>query len=106
MGFFKRKRVAASTGHAGDDMVLAQLGGLGTDGRAPRLWEHLLYCDDEAGAAALERGASAAGWSVQRVAPGHHGIVAKRSDLLVNAATVAEAREFFEGLASSVPGGD
>jgi len=106
MRFFKRKQAAASTGHSGDDMVLAQLASLGTDPRAPRFWEHFLYCDDETGAAVLERGASAAGWSVDRVAPGHHGIVAKRSDLPVNAETVAEARVFFERLASSVAGGD
>lgn len=106
MRFFKRKQVAASTGHAGDDEVLEQLAQLGTDAHVPRLWEHFVYCDREDGAAILERGALAAGWSVERVVPEYHGIVAKRSDLPVNAETVAEAREFFEHLAASVAGGD
>ncbi len=38
--------------------------------------------------------------------PDYHGIVAKRSDLPVNAETVSDAREFFEALAATVPGGD
>lgn len=106
MSLFKRKQPAASTGHAGDDEVLAQLAQLGSDDQLPRLWEHFVYCDDENGAAVLERGASAAGWTVDRVVPEYHGIVAKRSDFPVNAETVSEAREFFESLAASVPGGD
>ena len=106
MGLFKRKQSSASMGHSGDDQVLEQLAQLGTEDQSPRLWEHFVYCDDEDGAAVLESGASATGWSVDRVAPEYHGIVAKRSDLPVNAKTVAEAREFFERLAASVPGGD
>lgn len=106
MGLFKRKQPAASTGHSGDDQVLSQLTQLGNDDRSPRLWEHFVYCDDEDGAATLESGATAGGWSVERVVPEYHGIVAKRSDLPVNAKTVAEARGFFERLAASVPGGE
>ena len=106
MGLFKRKQPATSTGHSGDDQVLEQLAQLGTDDQSPRVWEHFVYCDDEDGAAILESGALAAGWSVDRVVPEYHGIVAKRMDLPVNPKTVAEAREFFEGLAASVPGGD
>ncbi|MBC7763051.1 MAG: ribonuclease E inhibitor RraB [Candidatus Saccharibacteria bacterium] len=106
MGLFKRKQPSASFSLSGDDQVLEQLAHLGADDQAPRLVEHFVYCDDEAGAAVLETGATAAGWSVDRVVREYHGIVAKRSDLPVNVRSVSEAREFFERLAASVPGGD
>ncbi len=71
-----------------------------------RHWIHYLYCDDDAGAAVLEAGARAGWWAVRRVAPEYHGIVAERSDLVVNPDSVFAARQFFEALAASVPGGD
>lgn len=108
MGLFKKrtKTEAATTGHAGDHDVLSQLEGMGTDLSKPRLWEHFIYCDDEKGAARLEAAAVEAGWTVQRVVPEYHGIVASRSDLAVTPDEVKSAREFFEALARSVPGGD
>lgn len=105
MGLFKRRRPAPPV-HAGDQQVLQQLTELGADPHAPRLQEHFVYCDNEDGAAVLEAGAATAGWTVRRVVPDYHGIVAKRSDLPVNAETVSDAREFFEALAATVPGGD
>lgn len=106
MGLFRRKRRSPSPSHSGDDQVLEQLTKIGANDQTPRPWEHFIYCDDEEGAALLAGGASAAGWSVDRVAPGYNGIVARRSDIPVNSKTVAEARDFFERLAASVPGGD
>lgn len=109
MGLFKKRQRSGpptTTGHSGDDQVLSQLQGLGTDLSRPRLWEHFVYCDDEEGAARLEAAAVEAGWTVQRVAPEHHRIVASRSDLAVTPYEVASARTLFEALADSVPGGD
>lgn len=106
MGLFRRTQPPPSSGHTGDDQTLKGLRNVGADDTTPRVWEHFLYCDDEEGAARLEAEASAAGWNVTRVDPAYHGIVAERSDLPVNATTVSEARQFFEGLTSNVPGGD
>ena len=79
MGLFTRRRSGRpSSGHAGDDQVLGQLEAMGADLSRSRLWEHFVYCDDEEGAAQLEAAAVDAGWDVQRVAPGDHGIVASR----------------------------
>lgn len=106
MGLFSRKPSIPTTGHPGDDQLLGIIaqreGGL----ESPRHWVHYVYCDDEAGAAILEAGASEGGWLVERVAPEYHGVVAERVDLAVNPATVPEARRFFESLAATVPGGD
>ncbi|WP_332642260.1 ribonuclease E inhibitor RraB [Aeromicrobium sp.] len=109
MGIFGRKPAAPqlpTTGHAGDDQLLAMIaqsdGGL----EVPRHWLHYVYCDDNEGAAVLEAGAAAGGWTVQRVVPEHSGIVAEREDWPVNLETVPQVRAFFESLAASVPGGD
>ncbi|MBA3529949.1 MAG: ribonuclease E inhibitor RraB [Propionibacteriaceae bacterium] len=94
------------TGQDADERTLEALRNTGAATDEPRLFEHFIYCDDEAGAAWLETQARADGWQTIRVAPGSHGVVASRSDLPVNDETVAGAREFFEKLAGSVPGGD
>lgn len=110
MGLFRRAPkppppYSPSTGNEGDDQLLGFFavadGGLTT----PREWNHYVYCDDAADAAAMETAARAEGWTVDRVAQGE-GIVATRSDLPVNAETVPRARAFFEGLASGATGGD
>jgi|GEM_PF-5236405 len=110
MGLFRRKTAPRAdlptSGHTGDDQVLAQLASLGTDLETPRLWEHFVYCDDEAGASLLAQRAVEAGWTVEHVVPEYHGIVARRGDQPVNPQTVAEARAFFESIAAAVPGGD
>jgi len=106
MGILKRKQPATTTGHAGDDQTLAALANVGADLETPRLWEHFVYCEDEPGAAILETQAREAGWDASRFADDHHGIVASRTDRPVNPETVVAAREFFETLASAVPGGD
>jgi hypothetical protein len=106
MGLFKRNQPLSSTGHPGDDLTLRQLQKHGLGTTSPARWEHFVYCDDEAGAATLERIASETGWTVERVDPAYHGIVAERSDLVISPQAVAEARGFFEKLAASVPGGD
>ena len=109
MGIFRRKPTGPalpSSGHEGDDQLLGFLSQ--TDGglSATRHWVHYVYCDDESGAATMEATALAGGWDVRRVDPGHHGIIAERSDLAVNLETTPDVRRFFEGLARSVPGGD
>lgn len=104
MGLFDR-RPNTSTGHPGDDQLLGMLakapGGL----EAPRHWLHYLYCGDAAGADTLEREAVAAGWTVRRVVPDYHGIIAERRVAITPAAAVG-TRAFFEKLAASVPGGE
>lgn len=105
MGLFSRKPTF-NTGHPGDDQLLGMLakapGGL----EEPRHWIHYVYCGDAAGADALEHGAVAAGWTVRRVVPEYHGIVAERSDLAITPERTVEVREFFERLAASVPAGE
>ena len=105
MGSFRRRRPESLTGHAGDDQVLASLANVG-DLSNPRLWEHFLYCDDEAGADVLEARAREAGWNVEQVDPQYHGIVASRSDRAVTPEAVTEARGFFEGRVAAVAGGE
>lgn len=105
MGLFSRKP-RATTGHPGDDQLLGMLAKAPDGLDTPRHWLHYVYCGDAAGADTLEREAVTAGWTVRRVVPEHHGIVAERSDLAITPSAVVEARAFFEKLAASVPGGE
>ena len=106
MGLFRRRPPAPVTGHAGDDAILAQLVRLRTDLTRPRRWEHFVYCADADGERFLTARARHAGWHVEPLASGDHGIVASRADLPVDASTVPEVRTFFESLAAQVDGGD
>lgn len=94
-----------ATGNADDDHLLALLASTPGGLDAPRDWIHYLYCATGDGAAAMERAAVAAGWTVRRVHEGE-GIVASRQDLAVTPVAVVETREFFEALAASVEGGE
>lgn len=89
-----------------DVAAVEQLETLGVDVSRPLMVQHFTYCDDEGGAAALESMATARGWAVTRVDPAYCGIVAMRSDQVVTVDVIAQARSFFESIASKVPGGD
>ncbi|MFT2815716.1 ribonuclease E inhibitor RraB [Leifsonia sp. A12D58] len=104
MRLFSRKP-KSKTGHPGDDQLLGIIATLAGGTAAPREWIHYLYCETDDGAGLLEAAASRAGWDVHRTAAGA-GIVASRADLAVNAETVRVQREYFEALASQVPGGE
>lgn len=105
MGLFSRKPSIEPTGDADDDQLLRLLarapGGLDVE----RHWIHYLYCADDDGAAELQAKAEAAGWTVKRVVPEYHGIVAERHDLVINPDSTRSTREFFDALAASVDGG-
>jgi len=106
MGLFSRKSAIQPTGHPGDDQLLGLLSKTPSGLGVPRHWLHYVYAADEAGAAHLEARASEAGWSVARVVPEYHGIVAERADLAVDRDSVIETRGFFELIASEVEGGE
>lgn len=101
----KTKDSEPSTDDLLDLHTLQRLQEVGADTEVPRLWEHFLYCDDAAGAEHLAEQATAAGWSVTTDTTDEPYIVASRTGI-VNADTIAEARAFFESLATTVPGGD
>jgi hypothetical protein len=110
MGLFRRrarKPTGASfdTGNPGDDQLLALLADTPGGLTAPRDWIHYVYCSSADGAASMEARALEHGWTVRRVHEGE-GIVASRQDLAVTPASVVEVRRFFEGLATSVEGGE
>lgn len=104
MGLFKRKP-KSKTGHPGDDQLLELIATFDGGTSAPREWIHYLYCETNDGAIWLESAATRAGWDVEWVESGS-GIVASRTDLAVDAETLRLQREYFESLASQVPGGD
>jgi len=112
MAIFRRRPksdVPTSTGHAGDDELLAQIAAH-SDLKTPRHWVHYLYCSDEPAARKAAAVIELAGWQLQRVdeaAEGHGWVViAERFGAVTTPEAVQAARSFFEGVASTVVGGD
>ena len=114
--FFRRqaeKSVPSShlptTGHAGDDVLLAQIASR-SDLEAPRHWVHYLYVKDEPTARSAAEVVAAAGWSIQRVdvsaQGGPEGVVIAEAHAVTSSEAVREARLFFEGVAATHDGGD
>jgi hypothetical protein len=99
----------ATTGHAGDDTLLAQIASR-SDLETPRHWVHYLYVQDEPQARSAAEAVSAAGWQIQRVdvaAGGEPGwVVIAEAQAVTSPAAVREARLFFEGVAATHEGGD
>jgi hypothetical protein len=109
MPLFRRRPTLPSTGHSGDDQLLGILSKHGPL-ETPRHWVHYLYTADEASARDAAGVVERAGWQLQHVDPAAQGpgwvVVAERHDAVLDVDAVREARIFFEGVASSVRGGD
>jgi acyl transferase domain-containing protein len=111
MGFFsKRPAAATSTGHAGDDQLLAELARRG-DLASPRQWVHHLYLANEEDARGAAAEVLGRGWDLQQVAVSAAGgpewvVIAEKHDAVTTPGAVREARLFFEGVAAAYPGGD
>ncbi len=114
MTFLRRKSpraapVLESTGHPGDDILLAQIA-TGSDIGASRHWVHYLYVADEAQARSAAEVIAAAGWDIQRVeesaAGGPQWVVIAETRAATTPNAVREARMFFEGVAGTHAGGD
>jgi hypothetical protein len=109
MGFFsKRPAAVASTGHAGDDQLLAEIARHG-DLRAPRHWVHYLYFADEGAARMAAAQVLGRGWDLQEVAVSAAGgpqwVVIAETSAATTHQSVREARLFFEGVAAEHDGG-
>ena len=98
-----------STGHAGDDQLLAQIAER-SNLMAPRHWVHYLYSANEASARRAAVDIEAGGWEIQKVDVEAQGsgwvVIAEQHDVVTSPDAVRAAREFFEGVAASVEGGD
>ncbi|HEX6149372.1 ribonuclease E inhibitor RraB [Nocardioides sp.] len=115
MGIFRRRTghqshlTLPSTGHAGDDALLAQIAAH-TDLEAPRHWVHYLYFEDELQARGAAEVIGSAGWQIQRVdvsaSGGPDWVVIIETHAATTPNAVREARLFFEGVAATHAGGD
>ena len=114
MRLFRRSAIPSpslpSSGHAGDDLLLAEIAAR-SDLEAPRHWVHYLYLDDETQARGAARVVASAGWVVQEVDVAADGgsswvVVAEREAAVTTPETVREARRFFEGVAATHGAGD
>ena len=100
---------AASTGHSGDDTLLAQIAAH-SDLLTPRHWVHYLYFKDELQARSAAQVIAAAGWQIQRVDvaadEGSQWVVIAEQQAATSPDAVREARIFFEGVAATHDRGD
>jgi hypothetical protein len=99
-----------TSGNPGDDATLSALAAR-ADLTRPRHWIHYLYVADEASARALAQTLTAAGWEIQRVDRAAGGgtewaVIAEQHDVIVNHASVAAARAFFESAVCHHPEGE
>jgi hypothetical protein len=97
------------TGHPLDDRLLAEIAKR-SDLENPRHWIHFLYVADEEAARSAAELVESAGWDLQRVDVASDGggwvVIAERHNAVTSPEAVAEARQFFERIAASTPGGD
>ena len=106
MSWFKRRVRIASTGHAGDDQVLAEIARR-SDLSKPREWEHFLYFPDEMGARTATQDIQAAGWTVdldRRDDDGQWLVIARQHQAVTSPEAVRAARQFFEEVEAAHPG--
>lgn len=116
MGIFRRTRRApdgpllSTTGHAGDDELLAQIAA-----RSPldaaRHWVHYLYFSQESDARTAADVIAAAGWQLQRVDVAADGspqwvVIAEQQGAVTTPSAVQAARSFFEGVAATNGAGE
>lgn len=110
MAIFRKSKSdpITSTGHTGDDALLAQIAAR-SDLKAPRHWVHYLYSADENAARAAAADIAANGWQLQRVDVAAQGngwvVIAERHDAVISPDDVRAARAYFEAVASRVEGG-
>jgi hypothetical protein len=98
-----------TTGHAGDDALLAQIVGQGGDLDTPRHWVHYLYLPDEARGRSAAEVIAAAGWEIRRVdvSPGsglEWMVIVERHDAITSPTAVREARTFLDAVATTHDG--
>ncbi len=110
MRLFSRKPHIPSTGHPGDDQLLATIAAR-SDLTSPRHWVHYLYFPDEASARKAAESIAASGWKLQYVEraatdDGQWIVVPERHDVVVSPALVEETRVYFEAVAARVPGAE
>lgn len=107
MSWFRRRPRIASTGHTGDDLVLAEIAKR-SDLSQPREWEHFLYFADEISAFSAAQEMRSAGWDVttDRQDDGQWLVIASQEQAITSPATVMKARQFFEGIAAARPGAE
>jgi hypothetical protein len=112
MALFKRRDQSASTvstGHAGDDALLVEIGKR-SKLSAPRHWVHYLHTADEAGAREAAAQIGTAGWQIERIDKAAEGpgwvVIAERQAGVTSPEAVQEARRLFERVAATVTGGD
>ncbi len=113
VGLFSRRAkapapVIGSSGHAGDDALLAQIAAAG-DLDAGRHWVHYVYLPDEARARSVAEVVTAAGWDLQLVDYSAGGgpewvVIAERHGAVTSPQAVRDARLFFEGVAATHDG--
>ncbi|HVX45559.1 MAG TPA: ribonuclease E inhibitor RraB [Mycobacteriales bacterium] len=111
MGLFRRRRPSSSlesTGYPDEDKFLQHLASLSPLSK-PRTWDHRLYFTTEAGARTAAGTIEAAGWRIQRLDHSDDGsgwvVIATQDGVVTSVDAVRRAREFFDGIAASVPGG-
>ncbi len=95
-----------STGDPEDDQILRIIASK-SDLHQPREWMHFLPCASEAAALAVGQGAADFGFSVKITTNRRDRdwcVVAEQSEVILTAALVRRAREFFQALADQVPG--
>jgi hypothetical protein len=98
----------STSGHAGDDTLLAQIDSRG-DIEEPRHWVHFLFVQDERQARSAAQVIAAAGWQIQRVevaaSGGPEWVVIAETHAATTPDAVRVARLFFEGVAATHGGG-
>jgi hypothetical protein len=113
MGVFRRKPSTPSltpTGHAGDDELLAQIA-QHSDLEAGRHWVHYVYVAHEDAARRAAEQVAEGGWDIQRVDLSADGgsawvVIAEQHGAVTSPDAVRTARQFFESVAASHPGGE
>ena len=111
MALFRRRNAPPleSSGDAADDALLQQIAKR-SDLTRPRHWLHYVYFAGEDGARAAAGEAKAAGWTLQTVDVAATGdgwvVIAEQHGVVLTPSRVAEARDFFQGLAARHAGGD
>lgn len=111
MGLFSRKPILPSTGHAGDDQVLAVVAKKSKNFDSPRHWLHFLYFSDEAAARLAVPAITKVGWGIgtldrAAIDDGSWIIIAELDSAVVSPSSVREARRFFERIAADIPGAE
>jgi hypothetical protein len=109
MPLFEHTPSIPPTGNLLDDLLLAQIAKRSSLEK-PRHWVQYLYVADEEAVRSAAELVEGAGWQLQKVDIAADGggwvVIAERHDAVTSPEAVIEARQVFERIAASVPGGD